>query len=249
MLIFTLSACGIYGRKETPVLERNIPHETLSDLAYDAGGDGRVYLRESGVYVPHLVLSRDYGGNCLLLREYLLDETRIYNGSGEKASYYGESDIDRFLNEEFIQVYSDGLRANIVESDVEIAAKESIGSAMEETIVIQRMIFLLSYTELRGVPSRTILEEGSPLLYFKDKTNRIAHFANGEPSGWWLRSASTFGIISACRVNKEGVMGSAGIYNPNPGGGYFCGVRPALCLPRNMVLSRIEDGYAVGADN
>lgn len=246
ILLFLLSGCG-GGEMQTS--EKNSVPTTLNDLAYDTGGSGRVYLQESDSYVPYLVLSRNYGGNCLLLREYLLDETRIYNNPRRQASYYGESDIDRFLSEEFVQVYSDELRKNIVESDIEIAAKDSIGHAGEETTVIQRMIFLLSYTELHGTPSRTILEEGSPLLYFSNKENRIASFMNGEPSGWWLRSASTFGTAYTCAVSKEGAMGSTGIYNPNPGGGYFSGVRPALCLPGDMVISHIEVGYIVEVDS
>lgn len=223
------------------------PPETLRDLAYDVGGCGHVYLQESNSYASYLVLSQDYGGNCLLFREYLLDKTRIYNGPGRTASYYGESDIDRFLNEEFIQVYPDELRQHMVETNIEITAKESIGHCGKETTVIQRVLFLPSYTELGGTPSRTILEEGSPLLYFSDKKNRIACYENGEPGSWWLRSASTAGAAFACGVSAEGAMGSSSIYNPNPDGGYFSGVRPALCLPRDMVLCCIETGYAVEA--
>lgn len=242
-MLLLLSGCGL---KEIDDSARD-PPKMLRDLAYDVGGSGYVYLQESDSYASYLVLTQDYGGNCLLLREYLLDKTRIYNGPGRKASYYGESDIDRFLNEEFIQVYPDELRQYMVETNIEITAKESIGHCGEETTVIQRVLFLPSYTELNGTPSRTILKEGSPLHYFSDKKNRIAYYENGKPGSWWLRSASTSGTAYACGVSLEGVMGSSGIYNPNPEGGYFSGVRPALCLPGDMALCHIGAGYALEA--
>ncbi len=242
VILLLLSGCK---PKEVAEPTRDLP-ETLRDLAYDAGGSGHVYLQESGSYASYLVLTQDYGGNCLLLREYLLDEPRIYNGPGRKASYYGESDIDHFLNEEFIHVYPDGLRQHMAETNIEIAAKESIGHCGEETTVIQRVLFLLSYAELDGTPSRTILKEGSSLLYFSDKKNRIAAcYEDGKQGSWWLRSASTSGTAYACGVSAEGVMGSSGIYDPNPDGGYFSGVRPALCFPGDMVLCRTELGYIV----
>lgn len=245
IILFLLSGCR---HKEIDNSMRG-PPETLRDLAYDVGGGGHVYLQESDSYASYLVLTQDYGGNCLLLREYLLDTDRIYNGPGKKASYYGESDIDRFLNEEFIYVYPDELIQHMAETNIEITAKESIGHCGEETTFIQRVFFLPSYTELNGTPSRTILKEGSPLLYFADKKNRIAYYENGEPGSWWLRSASTVGTAYACGVSSEGVMGSSGIYNPNPDGGYYSGVRPALCLPGDMVLCQIETGYTVETVN
>ena len=81
-MLLLLSGCGLKGTEKST----RAPPETLRDLAYDAGGSVRVYLQESGSYVPYLVLTQDYGGNCLLLREYLLDEPRIYNEPEKKQA-------------------------------------------------------------------------------------------------------------------------------------------------------------------
>ena len=73
------------------------------------------------------------------------------------------------MNEEFIQAYPNELRQYMEETSIEITAKESIGHCGQETTVIQRVLFLPSYTELGGTPSRTILQEGFRYCIFPTK--------------------------------------------------------------------------------
>ena len=73
------------------------------------------------------------------------------------------------MNEEFIQAYPNELRQYMEETSIEITAKESIGHCGQETTVIQRVLFLPSYTELGGIPSRTILQEGFRYCIFPTK--------------------------------------------------------------------------------
>ncbi len=70
MMIFTLTGCG---------------SPTISDIAYDRifRSDYTVYIKENDEYAPYLVLTNNYNGNTLLLRQYLLDETRAYKETPE----------------------------------------------------------------------------------------------------------------------------------------------------------------------
>lgn len=204
------------------------PPTTLHDLV-----GGHVLLKENGVYEEYIVLNEE----GWLLRSYLLDNPRVFG----KSSYYEGSNIDKFLSEEFINVYD----IPLVPVDIEITAKDSIGPCGKETTTIQRKVFLLSYSELDGTPSTTILKEGSPISYFTNKENRLAKYKNGEHGSWWLRTPSTAGLTVVCGVSPEGAIGSSGIYNPNPGGGYYSGVRPVICLPGDTTLVYMEGGYAI----
>lgn len=238
-IFLLLCGCGV---KNDSVCIKS-PPEILADLSYDAGGPGRIYIKEDDVPVPYLVLTNHYNGNCLLVREYLLETPRIYNEPGRKSSYYEGSNIDCYLCKNFSSVFSDTLRQQMVDSEIEITAYESIGVGGKDIVKIQRTIFLLSYTELNGSPSRTNPKEGVPLDYFKEIENRIALHEDGTTGSWWLRTASIARTAMVCGVSKEGVVGSSGIYDPNPGGGYFSGVRPAFCLPGDMTLYlfKLED--------
>ena len=58
---------------------------TLRDIAYNRTKkpDYRIGIEENGRTVPYLVLTDEYNGECLLLREFLLDEPMKYNVAKE----------------------------------------------------------------------------------------------------------------------------------------------------------------------
>ncbi len=60
------------------------PPKVLSDLAYDVNEafGYTVYIEENGKPTPYLVLTNNYGGNVLLLRQRLLDDLVKYNDDG-----------------------------------------------------------------------------------------------------------------------------------------------------------------------
>lgn len=61
---------------------------TLEKISYDKSKENPVvYIKENGEYVPYLVLTSDYGGNVLLLRENVLPEEMPY-----KTSSHGEGE-------------------------------------------------------------------------------------------------------------------------------------------------------------
>ena len=64
----------------------------------------KVYIEEQEGYTPYLVLSGNYDGKVLLLREQVLPELMQYKehsplwGQGEYGSYYEQSSVDAYLN-------------------------------------------------------------------------------------------------------------------------------------------------------
>lgn len=230
-----LSGCSMTDSGDN---QEETPPGVLEDIVYSTNVkyDYRVYIKEGDTYVPYLVLSKNYNGNCLLLREYLLADSHIYNNTGEKASYYENSAIDCYLNEVFVKTLPQDIQEKIVESVIEITDKNSLGVGGTDILTIKRNVFLLSFTEVNAGYSRTNLDEGTALDYFADKYKRIALYQDGTAGSWWLRTPNTSGKSIVCGVSKEGIVGIGGIYDPNIQGGYYNGVRPAFCLPNDTKI-------------
>ena len=223
--------------------------EALGELAYDVNPrlGYKVYLNENGTYVPYLVLSWNYGGNTLLLREPLLAEVMPFKRNDThlwdpavNGAYYDRSSIDAYLNSEFIERFSPQLRDIIVATPIEITAESSLGLTGEESATIKRDVFLLSLREVGG-ESRASVNEGEPLKYFSsDDGRRPALLPDGERSAYWTRTPETWETYTVFTVGWGGIgSGSADIDS---------GVRPAFCLdPLTPVIQRegIVDGQSV----
>lgn len=236
---------GEFHGKEGGGISLNNNDLTLQDFAYNPDRDTpyRIGLEEDGTIVPYLVLSDDYNGNCLLLREYLLDEPRPYNSSGWYASYYENSEIDQYLNEEFMKRFPADLRNDIADSTIVITAKESLGIGGKDTTTITRKVFLLSYSELHESGARTNLKEGEPLVYFKEMSARVAYYKNGVAGTWWLRTPNTADTYVVCSVITDGAIGLGGL--GALGEVSLNGVRPAFCLSRDTKVMKNDDGLYV----
>lgn len=237
-MLLMLSGCHMQPQQGQEPAEP----ESLKDLAYDANshGDSRVYLYENGELVPYLVLTVREGGSCLLLREHLLDTDRVYSNGGRKSGYYGTSEIDKFLNDEFSACLSQEVRSKLVDSDIVIAAQESLGNGGDDTEIITRKVFLLSFTELNGGSSRSNPVEGTPVAYFEKQENRIARYADGAVGSWWLRTANTSGRTVVIAVTVDGVPAMCPIYDAIQDGGCVNGVRPAFCLSGDLPLVKAD---------
>jgi len=210
--------------------------ETLGELAYDENKrfGYTVYIKEDSNYVPYLVLTSDYNGQALLLREELMDKTYVFHEDGYGyANYYKDSSIDSFLNEEFVMLLEPNIQAAIVDSEIIITAKESIEKPIEETEIIVRKVFLLSYAELGFTLFGAVLEEGETLAYFQNPKNRVA-YRREVPTSWWLRSPELGWFNVACGINEEMGMGTAPVTNEH-------GVRPAFCLSNDLEVELRED--------
>ncbi len=222
---------------------------TLEKISYDKSKENPVvYIKENGEYVPYLVLTSDYGGNVLLLRENVLPEEMPYktssHGEGGGAlsagwtyhdygAYYEESSIDRFLNTEFLDSFSLNIQETIADTAVEVMDKESFDDKNFTTHKIKRKVFLLSAVEL-GVKfgvDYTMAKEGKALKYFKNKKQieKKAYKADGTAWPYWTRTpwvaweTYTVTVIGASKL--DAVTADR-----------FLGVRPAFCMEKDTVI-------------
>lgn len=246
-LMLCSAACE--GRLPAAAQTEGAP-KVLREIAYGSGReDNRIYLKENQTWIPYLVLTDDYEGYCLLLREYLLDSAYIYNLGQDKPSYYEGSAIDLFLCNTFWETLDARVRDFIPACEIEITARDSLGTGGETTTTISRQVFLLSFTEVNAGASRTNLQEGTPLAYFSSQARRVAYYSSGAAGSWWLRTPNTAGRTVVCGVSREGVVGIGGIYDPNTNDGFYNGVRPAFCLPSDIPIEIIKiqggEGYGI----
>lgn len=208
-------------RKNTDSTEAKI----LKDLAYENNKslDYRVYLEEDNQPVPFIVLSCNNYKGCLLLREHLLDERVCYNDPQEYASYYKNSNVDSYLNNEYIKRLSPKIQSSILTSDVEITSKEAIDTHKDSHDTIKRKVFLLSANEINASVFSTV-KEGTPLQYFSTVSSKIATYRNGEPDSWILRTPALRDGNTLIGVADDGSTGIGGISKSGSG------IRPAFCV-------------------
>ncbi len=223
---------------------------TLEKISYDKSKENPVvYIKENGEYVPYLVLTSDYGGNVLLLRENVLPEEMPYKTSshGERGgalsagwtyhdygSYYEESSIDDYLNTNFLDIFSPEIQAAIVDTTIEVTDRESYSeqSWANATHMIERKIFLLSAVEY-GVNfsvGYNITKEGKSLDYFKklDYFEKVAYKEDGTAWSYWTR---TPWIWNSCDVTVIGVTKLSFAQADK-----LLGVRPAFGMEKDTVI-------------
>ena len=146
-----------------------------------------VYIRENGVWEPFLVLEARYpgegNGGTLLLRRYLIQERRPWiarenrrdarlGHGGKDFRYYPMSDIDAWLESEYIQMFSSSIQDRILTANIEVWDGWNHGQPgavqnITVTEIVPRRIFLLSENETGWVGMRgRRAEEGLPIAYF-----------------------------------------------------------------------------------
>ena len=245
-----------------------IAPSTLNDIAYDVNKifGYTIYIPENGENIPYLVLTNNYNGdgNCLLLRKHLLDRAMVFHDysidrPGVRPSYYEDSYIDNYLSSEFLSNLS-SVSDIIINSKIVITDNESISGTGNKSLIINRKIFLLSFTETDRSNSPNAVTEGVTLKCFKrpaveidigfyNNTDylsfRIATFKDGDTHdyGWWLRTPQTWSANAVWAVTRGGGGGSVGFLNTGEmdnGGVVLYGVRPAFCLPRDTSIIEVE---------
>lgn len=237
----SISWCVLMRKIDTP------SGLTIRDIAFDKNKKSgyTVYIEEDSEFAPYLVLTSNYNGNALLLRKDVMDKDYVYNegSSDHYPSYYRDSFIDRFLNNDFLITLEPELQNAIVDSKIVITTESSYFSPEQYTESINRKVFLLSYTEV-GLPELSFVsKEGKPLKYFKEYGSRIAYKNVDGISKkwiWWLRTP----YLAYDDGQVAWVVGPQGIADGNAIEGFFPeeGVRPAFCL-RNTV--QIEENNKV----
>ena len=230
-------------------------YTTLEEMAYDKSGRKTVvYIKENDGYIPYLVLESDYGGNVLLLRENVLPEPMPYRPSpyGESTtalsggwawhdygSYYETSSIDKYLDTDFLKVFSPAVQEAIVTTTIEVTDIESYSGEKsgEVTHMVERKAFLLSAVEL-GITFSVgycITQEGTPLKYFENTRQSVkkAYAADGTAWPYWTRTPWTG---ETCTVVVIGVRLDFG----TPTADARLGVRPAFCLEKDTAVQKSD---------
>ena len=244
-IILSLCACG----------QNNASKSVLQDIVYTRGAEESEYtiqIKEETGYVPYLVLTDHYDGNCLLVRKYLLDENMKYNRNMPNGAYYADSEIDNYLQHTFSKRFGPSLESKLCDSSILITAKDSLYSGRPKTETIHRRIFLLSYSDVGGNGGRIIANEGTWLDFFKDQTNRIAAHESGKPDVWWLRTPETWYDTLVCTVGMTGTVGTGTVGGPD--GEYENGIRPAFCIGKDEKIVKTDgkyylDGFSLQQDS
>lgn len=231
LLLVVLATCGCG-------IDRNL---TLEEIAYDKSQeDSVVYIKENNDYVPYLVVTSDYDGNVLLLRKNVLSELMPYKQHKEGwthfeyGSYYEESSIDKFLNTEFLEAFSQDVKAAIVDTTIEVTDRESYDDWNYATHLIERKIFLLSSVELgvEGLDGYTTTTEGAPLEYFQDKefSVKAAYMEDGTGCPYWTRTPELWETCTVVMIGTEVVGSSTADISS--------GVRPAFCMEPDTIVQK-----------
>lgn len=212
----------------------------LSQIVYspNTNRDCELYIKEDGVYTPFFVLSDDYGGDVLLLRKEVI---RFMPYSREFRTYYPNSDVDKYLSNEYEQSFSPSVKDLICTTDVEVSMEMP---DVHKTERIQRKFFLLSCTEV-NIKTDLSAIEGSTLPFFERAEHRIATHS-GTPVCWALRSVYTADQGLTWGISSDGTVGGGSVETEN-------GVRPAFCMPKSTQLKMMQfdngqTGYALKAD-
>lgn len=208
------------------------PHRTrLSDLEIgqtiklNVGGKAWDWLVvQQGL--PSDIYDASCDGTWLLLKD--IYEKRQWNNYQD--NYYRTSTITAYLNGDFFALF-DG---NIKDAIKQIKIPWSDGTGASGLPV---KIFLLSYPEV-GITSinGTNMTDGAKLSFFEigfessANNKRIAKL-NGSAVFWFLRSKDPTTSTDVGAINTSG-----GRRNADPLSSY--GIRPALILPSNFIVSK-----------
>lgn len=232
---------GCYSQMSEQMGKEN--KKTIGEISYDTNQKEEclVYIKENKVFEPYIAISSTYGGNVLLLRKYLLVDTMPFNdnerhmwASYECGGYYEDSSIDKYLNTEFLNTLDQSVKDSIVNSNIIITDKSSLGITGNATTTISRKVFLLSLKELNGSESNASVSEGNTLKYFEDDyTRRVANLPDGEESAYWTRTPETWETYTVYTMGNNGTgSGSADVDS---------GVRPAFCMKKATAIIQRKD--------
>lgn len=162
----------------------------------------RIWIPENEKYVPFIVLEKTEV-SYLLMREYTAGSSPFVYGDS-LSSYYGNSALDDYLNTEYARLFSDEVKAYLLESDIVITKASSIGCCGGETEIIHRVFYVPSWTEATGMYNSIGLQEGNQ---FPEKFKQMylaTENDKGEPVTWWLRTPDTWDFNRVFGINEDG---------------------------------------------
>lgn len=281
-LCITLIGCSIEDKFIKSInlkfISTDLKINKLKELAYNPKTNeiGEVYVLENNTYIPYLVITDNYYGDCLLLRKNVRNENIPAFGKDFKNTdemYYGNSFLDYYLNHRFIKDLSPYIAKNIKAKDIDVIKDDSISS-------INRKIFLLSKAEVSQENDffKNKLKDGKPIAFFNNKKlSKITRQAMRETSdeeglsaNWTLRTIDEkeelpIGVILANfdgkdarkpygKVKEDGIKSYGGSYRDMQFIGYQFlevenNIRPAFALSGDtpIIKTKLSNGNTVFA--
>lgn len=210
----------------------------------------KVYIAEQGEYAPYLVLSGNYDGKVLLLREQVLPELMPFKkhsnlwGHYEYGSYYEQSSLDAYLNQEFLDRFAKPVKGYIADTIIEVTDLKAYDEWNYTTHTIERKAFLLSSVEMgvEGLDGYTTTTEGEAIDYFinKEIAEKRAYDSEGNEIPYWTRTPELWESCTVVVIGTK-VVGAA---TADQG----LGVRPAFCMSPDTVVyqsDKIIEGESV----
>lgn len=156
----------------------------------------------------------------------------------------------------FLSNFSAELKAKLLLTTLTVAKNTATDNGGSETV--QDKVFLLSGTEIGlglsgtevGLGNENGIAEGTPFSFFSNHTARQAYptaeavsyseyktsyFSDNQPWYWLLRTPNVGNAYYTRCVHLSGLLTNAGAYEGD------CGVRPALNLPSDILVSDSPD--------
>lgn len=201
----------------------------------------KVQLKLGGVKKNFIIVHKGkpsslYDDSCngVWLLQEDIQETRQWQSTN--VNKLESSEIQAYLNSTYLALFDANIQAQI--KQVKIPYRQNGGSGGTDRSGANGLsckIFLLSAREV-GFSDTYIPNDGAKLDYFNSgngtDTKRVAKY-NGSATGWWLRSPNTVNANLVWYVLSDGQYRSYNASNT-------CGVRPALVLPTDLLVS--DDG-------
>ena len=185
---------------------------------------------------PSTLYDSSCDGTWLLMKD--IYENRQWHSSNSNS--YKASTIHTYLNGTFLNLFEADIREAIKQVKIPYVNGTANSAVASGSNGLSCKIFLLSGYEVGWTQSDNpyFPVDGAKLSYFTSGTSsaannkRIAKL-NGSATDWWLRSPRTYSTGNAWSVYSDG------FYYSN---GCSCsyGIRPALVLPSNLLVS--DDG-------
>ena len=211
-----------------------------------------VKINENGSPVNYIVVHQGlpgdmYDASCdgtWVLRQDIAENQAWDSGN---SNVLESSDIQSYLNGTWINRYDTDIRNAIKTVKIPYCVGNGSATVNSGANGLECKVFLLSGYELGWTTSDTqfLPVDGAKLDYFDAGTGttannkRIAKL-NGSATSWWLRSPRTNNSDYTWFVNTVGVYSSNSC-------SYSYGIRPALVLPSNLLVS--DDGSVLTSPN
>ena len=219
----------------------------LSQLSYENSKlyENEIYIKEytdslKYSYIPYIAVTDDYDGKVLLLRRDATIGEGIPINEGEvstttqlsdnASAYYKDSYMDKFLNAEYISRFSEYVKKNIAQTNIQIT-NDNTNKDIE---IMNTKVFLLSLTEYNIVKKENCLEEGKKLSYFKmNGEGTKLEDENIEYKGYWTRTRDIYD-------ERTYIISDKGTCKSRKPTDKAC-VRPAFCMDGNTKIKLSED--------